>query len=112
MPLSITRNVTQSLDPTVSRQPSRMIFPCFVNFAALDRRLNRLWRSLVRSVCIAPVVSGQRTSSRFSFFSTSGCTVLATSLTTEHTSTSSRYSSIRPDSIFDKSRMSFTSASR
>ena len=51
-----------------------------VNLHALLSRLKRAWRTFVRSACIAPVSSGQRTSSRFAFFAASGWITAAMSL--------------------------------
>ena len=53
-----------------------MIVPCLVNLAALLSRLNRVWRTLVWSECIAPEVRPRsRPSSVLPFLATSGSIV-------------------------------------
>ena len=94
------------------RLASSVIVPSWVNLAALDSRLNRPWRTLVRSARITPKPGGHRCASALAFFSTSGLMVAATSSIIVATSKVSRNSSILPASILDISRMSLISASR
>src|SRR5690349_22735643 len=56
MPVSATRNVTISGAPLspAARVTERVMVPFSVNLAALERRLRSIWRTLVRSACIAP----------------------------------------------------------
>ena len=111
MPVSLTRKVTQPPSPS-SRATSRRTVPPSVNLQALERRLNRLWRTLVRSACMPPRSSGQWTSSRLAFFWASGWIVVTTSRIMSGTSKVSSISSILPDSILARSSTSLISASR
>src|SRR5262245_48702117 len=45
------------------RVTARVMVPCSVNFAALESRLKRTWRTLVRSACKVPI-SGEQEISR------------------------------------------------
>ena len=94
------------------RLASSVTRPSWVNLAALDKRLNRPWRTLVRSACITPNPGASSICSVLAFFSTSGLMVEATSSIIFATSKFSKNSSILPASILDKSRMSLMSASR
>ena len=112
IPLSATANSIHGSPWILTACTSSATLPDWVNFAELLSRLNRIWRTRVRSAWSWPTSGAQRTSSRFWFFSTSGRIVDSTSCTSARTSKSSRNSSILPASIFDRSSTSLISASR
>ena len=113
MPVSLTRKIIQSpLWEEASRAASSVIFPFFVNLLALLRRLNKAWRTLVMSAFIAPRFGGQCISIVFEFFWTSNWTVALMSSSKLGISKVSRYNSILPASILDKSSTSLINSSK
>ena len=112
MPVSLTLNSIQSWPSITSRATASEIVPRSVNLQALLRRLKRAWRTFVRSARIVPISSGQHISRRFEFFAASGCMTAAMSLTKPATSKLSRYSSILPASILERSSTALISSSR
>ena len=112
MPVSVTWKVIQSSLPSACRRTSSVTPPSSVNLEALERRLNRTCRTRVTSARMEPTSGGQSTVMRLRFFSTRGEMVARTSSTSTDTSKVSRYSSILPASIFERSRMSLMRASR
>ena len=120
IPVSATRNTSQSPAPPSrspppwpgSRAAVRVISPRSVNLAALASRLYRAWRTLVRSLRIAPRPSGQSTTSRLPRCRASGAATAATPWTRSATAKSSGNRSIRPASILVRSRMSLISPRR
>ena len=112
MPVSVTRKVIQSPSGFASRVTWMATVPFSVNLDALDSRLKSTWRTRVTSACMAPMSGGQWTSRTFALFSISGWMVDLTSSISALTSKVSRYSSIFPASIFERSRMSLMRASR
>src|SRR5665213_2407879 len=112
MPVSVTAKLSHGAPALSGRVTSRRTVPFSVNLLALDKRLNRICRTLVRSPYMAPAPGAHSIWRALFFFSTSGCTVTPTSCTMRATSNASRYSSIFPASTLDKSSTPFTRASR
>jgi hypothetical protein len=75
-------------------------------------RFNSACRSRIWSACMVPIVVSQWTATWLPFFAASGSMVLTTSSISGARAKVSRLSSIRPASIFDRSRMSLIKASR
>ena len=115
MPVSLTRKSIQSraVLRCARRRASVDRCPFSVNLQALLSRLNRTWRTLVRSARIAPMsgrdVDLERVAVLLDQRLDGGGDVARPS---SRTSNVSRYSSILPASILERSRMSLMSASR
>ena len=77
-----------------------------MNFDALLKRLRRICRIFVISAFIVDISVLYSTATLLLFFSTNGFIVASISSITFFRSNSSMYSSIFPDSTFERSRMS------
>jgi hypothetical protein len=113
MPVSCTaKTISSPLPAPGSRLTRNVMVPCSVNLLALDKRLNRIWRTRVTSARMAPRSGASSRVSVLPFFSISGATVVATASTAGPSSKVSRWSSILPASILERSSTSLISASR
>ena len=112
MPVSVTAIVTHSRPASVARLASMVTVPRSVNLLALLARLSNACRMRVWSARIVPMSAAQSTTIRLPFFAAIVPMVCTTSSTNGAIAKDSRWRSILPASIFDRSRMSLISASR
>jgi hypothetical protein len=107
MPLSVTSS-TSCPSRTKSRASTR---PTVVNLSAFDSRLSATWRSRTGSPATYEGTSSEMVSTKW--LSCSVATPSSSALSAENSarrSMGSRSSTMRPDSIFEKSRMSLMTA--
>ena len=112
MPVSVTAMAIQSRPSSRCGCAPKVTVPFSVNLLALLARLSSACRKRVWSAWMVPRSGGQSTTIRLPFFAVIGSTVLTTSSISGANGNDSRCSSIRPASIFDRSRMSLIRASR
>ena len=114
MPIPVSRTVSsiQSTCPSVRRAPASVTVPRSVNLLALESRLKSTCRTRVTSAWMIPISGSSANARTLPFFSISGATVDATASIASDRSKSSRWSSILPASILERSSTSLISASR
>ena len=113
MPVSVTSNASCGSPVDGARLTFRPTRPALVNLTAFDSRLASTWRSRCRSVNSADGTSEAISTPNSSFFSAaSGPNTLRRSSARPASVTCSGWTSIRPASALDRSRMSLMSCSR